>query len=84
MHARLLSYIEYQQLCQMEIISSLSYLLQEVELYAQCASLLEKAPSDVKKIALLCNVFSWLGSRMNRSFFMTIICSTTTALLPSR
>lgn len=57
MHARLLSYIEYQQLCQMEIISSLSYLLQEVELYAQCASLLEKAPSGVKKIALLCNVF---------------------------
>ena len=83
MHARLLSYIEYQQLCQMEMMSSLSYLLQEDELYTQCASLLEKAPSDVKKIALLCNVFSWLGSGMNRSFFMTIICSTTTVLLPS-
>ena len=58
MYARLLSYIAHQKLFQMEPLSAISYVLKEAELYAQCATLLEKAPSDVKKIALMCNVFT--------------------------
>ena len=58
MYARLLSYFSYQQFDQFDYLDSLSYVLREVELYAQCASLLERAPSNIKKMAVLCSVYS--------------------------